>query len=122
MTLLYNQYLQSSNGVYYAVVKSDGNFVIYVSRHVVPSNVIWSTNIVADEENGPYTLTLRDDGRLILLDFKGAERWNSVSSGRGAPEYCLKLEDDGNLVLRDGKGVLIWQSNSSRGDPSLLLP
>ena len=123
MALPQNQYLQSQNGVYYALMQGDGNFVVYVSRHAVPANLIWSTNTIFDEEDGPYCMILREDGRLALIDVTCSERWSSGTVGQGdSSEHCLKLEDDGNLVIRDGSDRIIWQSHSSRGDPTLLLP
>eukprot|EP00599_Poterioochromonas_sp_BG-1_P010190 CAMPEP_0173146562 /NCGR_PEP_ID=MMETSP1105-20130129/8566_1 /TAXON_ID=2985 /ORGANISM="Ochromonas sp., Strain BG-1" /LENGTH=262 /DNA_ID=CAMNT_0014060785 /DNA_START=217 /DNA_END=1005 /DNA_ORIENTATION=- len=122
MALPQNGYLQSHNGAYYALMQADGNFVVYVSHHAVPANAIWSTNTCSNEDEGPYCLTLSDDGRLSLLDVTCTERWSSTSNGLGVPDFCLKLEDDGNLVLRDGNSHIVWQSSTSRGDSNLLLP
>jgi hypothetical protein len=127
MALPQNQYLQSRNGVYYCVLRQDGNLVVYLSRHAVPSNIIWSTNLKEDHEGGPYCLSLKDNGELVLLDVYCVELWKAslfspAASKSFQPEYCLTMEDDGNLVLKDGKCEVMWSSDSSRGDPNLLLP
>jgi hypothetical protein len=128
MALPQNQYLQSRNGVYYCVMRQDGNLVVYISRHAVPSNIIWSTNLKVEQgEGGPYCLSLKDNGELVLLDVSCVVLWKASLSSPAAsksfqPEYWLTMEDDGNLVLRDGKSEIMWSSDSSRGDPTLLLP
>jgi hypothetical protein len=124
MTLLQDQYLQSKNGCYYAIMQTDGNFVVYLSRHAVPANILWSSNL-SNETTGPFCLKLKDDGKLSIQDGSGSVLWQSENSPvDGSHEYGLYMEDDGNLVLKDAHNVVHWTTDTSRGssDSSLLLP
>lgn len=65
--------------------------------------------------NGRFTLTLHNDGHLVLRD--GREwLWNSDTPDSGGER--LELQGDGNLVLRKSNGESVWHSGT-HGKPSV---
>ncbi len=69
--------------------------------------------------NGAYTLTLQDDGNLVLTD-GGGPVWASDSSGHSAGR--AEVQSDGNFVVYDNGGGALWSSNTEgRSDVKLVL-
>jgi hypothetical protein len=121
--------LRSQNAQYYAVLKVDGNFVVYASSHFVPPNALWHSNTF-DHLNGKgATLELYANGKAVLISNKDhrpksrlspreCRSWKDVDMQATADH--LKLSDDGILVLNgfrpDDKAVVaLWATRSSRG-------
>ena len=96
-----------------ATLRDDGNFVIYVSSHFVPSNIIWQTG-TAGKGHGPYRLTAQEDGNIVLYDHKNTSLWSSNTHGKGNAPYTLLLTDEGNLEWYGALGKLQWESKSAR--------
>ena len=60
--------------------------------------------------NGHYTLSLRQDGNLVLTDSSGKAVW---MTGLVVPEAeRLVMQRDGNLVLVGASGAAIWASHT----------
>ena len=107
------QCLMSLSRNYYAVVQPDGNFMVYVSCHFHPKNVLWSSN-TAGIGVGPYNLSLIKDGNLVLSDSKGKTFWATNSYQNGTYPFELVMQNDGNLVLLDSNNKILWQTDSGR--------
>lgn len=59
--------------------------------------------------NGNYTLTLQDDGNLVLGE-DGRAVWASGTNGRGAVR--AELQADGNFVLYTADNAAAWASQT----------
>ena len=68
------QYIRSSNG-YWAVVQSDGNFVLYNDAN----HPLWASN--TNGHGGAY-LAVQDDGNLVVYAPGGAALWNTHTNGK----------------------------------------
>ena len=103
----------SANKNYLATLREDGNFVIYVSSHFVPSNIVWQTN-TAGKGHGPFRLAAQEDGDICLYDSNNHVLWSSGSKGRGMHPFTLLLTNEGNLEWYGAKGKQQWESGSTR--------
>ena len=99
--------LMSRNQAYFAILRSDGNFCIYVSNHFIKRNIIWNTNIKLNGLN-PYRLRLDENGIIKIIDKDNKIIWNNSEIIKGKAPYQLIMQDDGNLVIYDGSGKAIW--------------
>ena len=61
--------------------------------------------------NGSYTMTLQNDGNLVLYG-GGDALWASNTSGKGATR--LDLQSDGNLVLYTDSGDPVWATGTNQ--------
>lgn len=59
--------------------------------------------------NGRFTLTLHEDGHLILRDH---EDWTWTSATPDSGGERLEFQHDGNLVLRNAEGDSLWHSGT----------
>ena len=66
---------------------------------------------------GSFSLTLQDDGNLVLID-GGQPVWASDTAGQGVER--AELQNDGNFVLYAG-GDAKWASNTSGDGAKLVL-
>lgn len=66
----------SANKNYLATLRDDGNFVVYVSSHFVPSNIVWQTN-TAGKGHAPFRLSAQEDGDIALYDSNNHVLWSS---------------------------------------------
>eukprot|EP01015_Nassula_variabilis_P032726 TRINITY_DN76_c0_g1_i5.p1 TRINITY_DN76_c0_g1~~TRINITY_DN76_c0_g1_i5.p1 ORF type:complete len:335 (+),score=89.57 TRINITY_DN76_c0_g1_i5:66-1070(+) len=103
------EYLQSTNGGYYAVLQTDGNFVLYISSAFAPYNALFNTK-THDQGKQPHRLTLQNDGNLVLYDIDNKPLWASNTFNG----HRLTIQDDGNLVLYAEDGQVAWASNTDR--------
>mmetsp|Transcript_13856 Transcript_13856/g.12562 ORF Transcript_13856/g.12562 Transcript_13856/m.12562 type:complete len:120 (-) Transcript_13856:128-487(-) len=110
-TLEQGSFLRSSNGKYYAVIQSDGNFVLYTSKDFVPSNAAWSTK-TNGKGTGPYKITVQDDGNLVIYDVN-SPIWASDTYHKGTSPYRLIIQNDRNLVLYDSGNTATWAAGSN---------
>lgn len=65
----------SSNKLYFAILQSDGNFVVYndtISNN--NPNPIWSTNTFGLSSN--YLILQQSDGNLVLYDNNNNPIWS----------------------------------------------
>lgn len=112
----------------YAVVQSDGNYVLYGNS----SNALWDTGTSWDSTNsgllygqdinegttisshsGNYHLALQTDGNLVLYNSSWSPVWDTGTSGDGSA-VNLYMQADGNLVLYRyaGPSDALWSSGT----------
>lgn len=112
-SLLEEIYLTSISKQYFALVQTDGNFVLYKSNDFKRDKPLWASNTYASRNPRPFKLTLLKDGNLVLFDKNGQAVWTSNSENKGANgSHKLVLQNDGNLVLYDGQMSPIWATNT----------
>ncbi|KAJ3385022.1 hypothetical protein HDU92_003288 [Lobulomyces angularis] len=97
------QCLYSQNG-HFAVMQTDGNFVVYCSNFVAK----WATGT---NSVGADTFILQGDGNLVVYagGYNGLARWASNTYSNGGD--MLFMQNDGNLVLYNG-GSAKWATNT----------
>lgn len=99
-----NNIIVSDNGLYYASMQNDGNFVIYNNS----GQPTWATNTKGSA--GAY-LVIGSDGNLVLSRYLGNETvWKTNTENQGAT--YLALGDDGNLGLYRQDGSTVWAINT----------
>jgi surface antigen len=103
-TLTTSQYIESSNGTYWAAMQSDGNLVLYG-----PSGAMWSSNT---EGHPGAWIAMQSDGNLVIYppDNNTNALWASNTGGN--PGTHLGLGTDGNLVLYNASETAIWETNT----------
>jgi hypothetical protein len=111
------QYLRSKNGLFYAVMQGDSNFVIYRgdwTKFTGRFNTsLWNTVQHASEawsrepREGPFTITMQSDGNLVISGKGGKPFWalnplkfsgHNVDWGRNANGSTI-LDDWGVLIV-----------------------
>ncbi len=103
-SLLINQSLVSTNGLYELIMQSDGNLVLYKYTGVGGWAAYWSTGTGGD---GSSFLAMQPDGNLVVYKYSGGVTWNSGTYGYGAA--WLNMQNDGNLVVYlNNTNVPIW--------------
>lgn len=125
-----NDYLVSSNGVFVAVMQSDGNLVVYRGQNAIgkaPSQEqgsLWRSG--SSGSGGVFVALMQSDGNFVVypgLDALGktptqeqGSLWSSKSSASGG-QFFISLADDGNLLINSGTpstpGNSIWQSGAT---------
>ncbi|WP_227979749.1 hypothetical protein [Nocardia spumae] len=61
-------------------------------------------------EAGAYTLTLQNDGNLVLSAPDGTVVWSTMTQQKGVERAVL--QEDGNFVLYSGRGP-VWATGTS---------
>ncbi|MCU1641883.1 MAG: 5-nucleotidase [Nocardia sp.] len=61
-------------------------------------------------KGGAYSLTLQDDGNLVLSDPSGKVEWASGTNGKGVTRAALQA--DGNFVLYKEDGGAEWSTST----------
>lgn len=115
-----NDCLRSPSGTFYAVLQTDGNFVIYTGTNFVPSNSIWST-ATANKGTSPRRLTMQSDANLVLYGKNNTYIWDAKCAGKGKGPWSLEMQNDMNLVIYDSQRISIWATNTGsaiQDDPS----
>lgn len=116
-TLSVNQVLQagqdivSPGGQYYAVVQTDGNFVLYTSAN----RPLWASNTVGTGSHD--WLVMQSDGNLVLYTSANRPVWASSTNGTGSGDY-LNMQTDGNLVVYTSANRPVWATNTVQGSGS----
>lgn len=102
-TLNEGQGLTSPNGLWTAVLQTDGNFVIYQAAYG-RWLAKWSDGV--NNAYGTNRIVLQGDGNLVDYLSNGHVLWasNRMSSD---PVY-LTLQNDGNLVVYTTRGIPLW--------------
>ncbi|CAF1106367.1 unnamed protein product [Brachionus calyciflorus] len=116
-TLLMNDILEtgesivSSSKQYYAVLQSDGNFVLYKSLdRKIP---LWATNTWNSQNPKPFNLKITPNGELLLSDKEGNRVWKTIlSNERPESPFKLVVQNDGNMVLYNASGKPTWDSKT----------
>jgi hypothetical protein len=109
-------FLQSANGLFYAILQQDGNFVLY-QRMPQGVNVLWSSKS-GQSSLVNWTLTMQADGNLVLYDQQNNPHWATATNSPNNTNTVLLLQSDGNLVLyKQGKtgdpSSAVWSSATS---------
>jgi hypothetical protein len=107
------QYIQSTNGLYIAIMQADGNFVVYG-----PSGALWSTGTWG---TAAAALTLQNDGNVVLWGPNGQAFWSAGTWGTTG--NTLTIQNDGDLVLTGAPtdlgtrpGQVLWSSQAGIRD------
>jgi hypothetical protein len=66
---------------YRAYLQGDGNFVIYNSGATVAGNALWASGSFGDAS----TITMQNDGNLVIRTGSGVETWSSMHGRPAAP-------------------------------------
>ncbi|WP_194831815.1 LysM peptidoglycan-binding domain-containing protein [Nocardia sp. XZ_19_369] len=69
-------------------------------------------------QGGAYTLTLQDDGNLVLVEPGGNVVWSTLTHNQGVERATL--QDDGNFVLYKGEGSA-WSTETNGKDADRLV-
>jgi hypothetical protein len=113
-TLDMNEQLDSQNKNYFAIMQSDGNFVVYSSgltNGKGSNNPIWNSKTFGQGKS-PYRAIMQTDGNLVVYDSNNTPLWNAQTYGKGTGPYRLIMQNDGNLVLYDNLNSALWASNT----------
>ena len=124
-----NDYLVSANGLYFVIMQSDGNLVIYHGSDPAHQGAfVWNSGVAPGA--GEYFVIMQSDGNLVIYHgndpaHQGAFVWNS-GKAPGAGVYGATMQNDGNLVVTTGTTVL-WSaqplspsSQPPAGHPNLI--
>jgi len=88
------------------VVQNNGNVEF---SDVNNGKIYWSSN-TAGKGVGPYTLTMQNDGNLVLSDSHSSSLWTSGTTGVGCAPYSLKVRDITKLTLVDCNSEPLWSA------------
>uniref|UniRef100_A0A2N9FXU7 Receptor-like serine/threonine-protein kinase n=1 Tax=Fagus sylvatica TaxID=28930 RepID=A0A2N9FXU7_FAGSY len=117
--------LVSTNGEFLAGFFPVGDnafcFAIWLNKSSVPT-VVWMANRDEPVDGRGSTLSLLNEGKLILTNSLGYTIWTTKAAGLtslGATNLQLQLLNTGNLVLHNSTGFVIWQSFDSPIDTLL---
>jgi hypothetical protein len=99
-TIHANEFLESENRQFVAIMQSDGNFVVYTTR-----KPIFDTGTY---RNGGHHFILQGDGNLVVYTADGRPVW----SPNIFTADILVMQNDGNLVAYTHDRRPVWASNS----------
>ena len=111
VTLRANEMIGDNSGNYFAIMKDDCNFVLYITPHFCSSNILWSSG-TAGRGSGCY-LQMQSDNNLVIYDQTPKPIWSAntyQSSGVGS---LFRIQDDGNLVVYDPSSKALWATGTS---------
>jgi|GEM_PF-5223513 len=105
-SLAKGQGLTSPNAQFRLDVREDGKVAVY---RLAPAPVLhWESP--GEGFPGPGTLTMREDGDLVLTDADGATRWHTATTDNPG-RARLVLGDDGSLSVRAGT-LSLWTAGA----------
>ncbi len=99
--------ITSSNGAYFAIMQSDGNFVLYTSS----GQVLWHTGTFGGNYSS-YIANMQMDGNFVVYGYNGSYTplWNTQTFS----SCYLRLDDDSVLRLYyTGGGIYKTVSSNS---------
>jgi hypothetical protein len=117
--LAVNDYLVAANAQYFAIMQSDGNFVIYQGSDPAHQGAFaWNSGTT----KGQCFAIMQSDGNFVIYQgsdpaHQGAFVWNTgIAPGQGQ-SFAL-LRDDGVLVIYQGsdpahQGAFAWASHAT---------
>ncbi|PIM97686.1 Non-specific serine/threonine protein kinase [Handroanthus impetiginosus] len=74
--------------------------------------VVWVANRDTPLQDSSNTVTISEDGNLVLIDSKNQTVW-STNVTTSPMNTTVQLQDSGNLILQDNAtGTIIWESFS----------
>jgi hypothetical protein len=117
-------YMESADGQYFAILQSDGNFVL--NRGSGPSNNLgsyWATN-TGGHSGGQFFALMGDDGNFCVLpgtdpvNITGPSLWCNPHSSLPQGNYFVTIQKDGNLCVYHGtspsnSGSAVWCSGTA---------
>jgi hypothetical protein len=117
-----NEYIQSPNGSFFAMMQSDGNFCVYAGPAPGYSRGnLWNTDTGGTAPT-QYVAMMQDDGNFGLYHGTNASDrhsvyWHAGVSGSLSEDYQLRLENDGRLLIavthqaRITPDLILWMSD-----------
>jgi hypothetical protein len=106
--------ITSSDGVWTAIMQSDGNFVVYKNNVAANSiQAFWQSTTTT-----PNRLSVQTDGNLVLYTPSAAVIATNTS-GNGAVR--LVMDTSGNLVLNNSSGSGLWGTWGLGGGNSMFM-
>jgi hypothetical protein len=102
------QVLYSVNNSYYAVMQTDGNFVVYKTGGAAT----WATSTTG---SGAVRATMQTDGNFVLYDTNNRVIWSSNSQGN--PNSYFFVDGSGWGGVWIDQVTATWFSNTSDGLP-----
>lgn len=110
-----NQYLQSSRGLFFAIMQSDGKFCVYKGSGPDQNDgIVWASSETGKQ--GEYFAIMQDDGNFCVYkgtpEAPGKVWW---ASGKMSPsrDFFAVIQDDGIFC--------VYQSGSSASNPQGVL-
>ncbi len=100
--------ITSLNGKYFAMMQTDGNFVIYQSD---TQKALWHTNTYGGNYTS-YRAMMQTDGNFVVYGIKNGAMtalWNAGTHVYGSGTYRLELGDDSVLRVKKN-GNTVWNS------------
>jgi len=104
-----NEYLVSRNGLFFAIVQSDGNFCVYRgSGPGANKGGLWCS-LSKSQPEGKYFAIVQGDGNFCVYkgtgpgDNKGGV-WCSLGASQPAGQFFAVMQDDGNFCVYKGTG------------------
>jgi hypothetical protein len=106
-----DDYIESPNRKFYAIMQGDGNFVVYRGTRDDPQGLLWHTNKYGDP--GKFFAIMQGDGNFVV--YKGASPtdqqglwWHTKKHGDPG-EFFAVIQDDGNFVVYKGTSPADYQ-------------
>lgn len=100
------QQLDALSEAYIALMRGDGNFVVYRNDDW---SAVWSSGTGGHPE---ASARVHDDGDVVIHAADGAQLWSSATGGN--PGAFLQLHANGRLVVHDFYRDPLWSSDHSR--------
>ena len=116
-TMVMYQQLVSNNSMFVAEVDDTGHLRVF-NTVAATSSVVWSSESSITSNSTSFSLHLRDDGRLVVLDSTtNMSVWSSSNESKPTGSYFAKLQHQGTISIFSGtpfnQGELIWNSSLS---------
>ncbi|KAL8032742.1 hypothetical protein ABFX02_13G115900 [Erythranthe guttata] len=90
------------------------NRYLGVFYSVSEATVIWVANRDKPLNDSSGSVTISDDGNLVLLDGRNQTLWSTNVTSSFAANATVQIQDTGNILLRDGAtGATVWDSFSN---------
>lgn len=101
-SLTLGQELLNPGGIAFAQVTMKGDFILHNG-----ATVTWHTKT---SNKGVASITMQNDGNLVMRNAKGTALWNSHTSGGG---NFLELDPLGNLDILSSGNLVLWSNGKS---------
>ena len=127
-------YLVSSNGLYFAQIQGPGNFTLYHTtgspNHSPDLDCpYWATN--TSQQESQYSAIMQGDGNFVLYaKYEGNQKalWATNTAHSSQGQYIAVLHDTGNFAIYSGsdpnqvsQNTRLWQSNTAMDPTSYFL-
>lgn len=111
------QMFHSENGIYTALLRDNGEFIVARGDPKDPANILWRTGVTGNGDD--YWVELNRAGFVAVQQFTLGRPlvtlWKSNSPSLNQGQYFLNLSDAGTLTLKRGTprdpGPLQWTNN-----------